>query len=448
MNGGLEPRFRHSTGEPRAAEFPEKLQCLFEPARYKVLYGGRGGAKSWGVARALLLLGAQKPLRILCARELQNSISDSVHRLLSDQIFALGLESFYDIKQTYIKGKNGTEFSFEGIRHNVNKIKSYEGIDICWVEEAQTVSRTSWTVLIPTIRKESAEIWVTFNPLLETDETYQRFIVHPPSAEIKSFIVKLNYRDNPWFPAVLEQERLELKARNMDEYLNVWEGECRQNLEGAVYAHELREAQLEGRIRSVRYDRNAAVDTFWDLGRRDATAIWFAQKCGFEYHILEYYENRQTDLSHYMRFLQNKPYVYGYHYLPFDAKAKTLGTKHSVEEQLRGNDFKVRIVPKLQIDQGINAARTIFPNCWFDEEKCADGLQCLRHYRYEMVEQLGERHEWSREPVHDWTSHGADAFRYLALALKEHRPRRKLRVEEIVHTVTAPFTEGLGWLGR
>ena len=136
-----------------AVEFPQKLEILFEPKRYKVLYGGRGGAKSWGVARALLVLGVKKTTRVLCAREFQNSIGQSVHKLLSDQIIALKLESFYEITQNSIRGKNGSEFAFVGLKNNVANIKSYEGVDICWVEEAQSVSKTSWNVLIPTIRK-------------------------------------------------------------------------------------------------------------------------------------------------------------------------------------------------------------------------------------------------------------------------------------------------------
>ena len=155
------------------AEFPAKTQCLFLPerSRYRVLYGGRGGAKSWAVARALLIKAAKSPLRILCAREFQTSIRDSVHKLLSDQIVALGLIELFEITQAAIRGVNGSEFAFVGLKNNVANVKSYEGIDICWVEEAQTVSRNSWNVLIPTIRKEGSEIWITFNPELETDET-------------------------------------------------------------------------------------------------------------------------------------------------------------------------------------------------------------------------------------------------------------------------------------
>ena len=163
------------------AQFPVKLACLFEKSRYKVLYGGRGGAKSWGVARALLILGAKKPIRVLCAREFQTSIKDSVHKLLCDQIEALGLLGFYEITQASIRGSNGTEFAFAGLKNNVANIKSFEGVDICWVEEAQTTSRLSWNILIPTIRKQDSEIWITFNPELESDETYQRFVLNPPS---------------------------------------------------------------------------------------------------------------------------------------------------------------------------------------------------------------------------------------------------------------------------
>lgn len=151
------------------AEFPVKLEGLFKKSRYKVAYGGRGGAKSWGIARALLILGAKSPMRILCAREFMTSMRDSVHKLLCDQIEALGLLGFYEITQASIRAKNGTEFAFVGLKNNIANVKSYEGVDICWVEEAQTVSRLSWNVLIPTIRKEGSEIWVSFNPEIEHD---------------------------------------------------------------------------------------------------------------------------------------------------------------------------------------------------------------------------------------------------------------------------------------
>jgi phage terminase large subunit len=207
---------------------PDKLRCLFTPSRYKVLYGGRGGAKSWGVAKTLLVKGAEKKLRILCARELQVSIEDSVHKLLSDLIASdPWLSDVYDVQKKSIVCKTtGTEFIFAGIRNNVTKIKSMEGIDIVWVEEAEKVSDYSWQVLIPTIRKPNSEIWVTFNPDEETDPTSRRFIKNlPPNA----IAVEISWRDNPWFPEELRQEMEYLYKIDPEAAEHVWGGKFRKN---------------------------------------------------------------------------------------------------------------------------------------------------------------------------------------------------------------------------
>ena len=310
------------------AEFPEKLQFLFQPSRYKVLYGGRGGAKSHSVAKALLIQAATTPLRILCAREFQSSISESVHHLLQSQISLLGLDSFYEVQRDKIAGRNGSEFVFAGLRNNVTKIKSFEGVDRVWVEEAQAVSKSSWETLIPTIRKDGSEIWLTFNPELETDETYQRFVAKPPAG---AKVVKVNWDDNPWFPGTLQQEKDELKARDPDAYQNIWEGNCRTTLDGAIYARELRQAQDEGRIRNVPYDALKQVHTFFDLGWADNTTIWFAQSVGPELRLIDYYSNSQMPLQHYIQVLQNKGYIYGIDHLPHDGASKELGTGRSIE---------------------------------------------------------------------------------------------------------------------
>lgn len=424
-------------------EFPEKLQFLFQPSRYKVLYGGRGGAKSWGIARALLIKGAGATLRILCAREFQSSIQDSVHRLLSDQIEALGLSSFYNIQKSSIQGSNGTSFSFEGIRHNVSKIKSYEGADICWVEEADQVSRSSWEVIIPTIRKEGSEIWASLNPQLETDETYKRFITNPPPDAI---VRKVNWSDNPWFPEVLRKEMEHLKLTDTDAYLNIWEGHCRVALEGAIYARELRVARESGRITRVPYDPTKPVHTFWDLGWSDLTAIWFAQAVGFEYRIIDFYQDRQKSLNHYIKELQNKEYIYGTDWLPHDAQNSTLAAAgRSIESLMRASGRRVRIIPKLSVEHGINAARTIFPNCWFDEDKCSDGIQALTHYRYEVDP---DTKQFSKKPYHDDNSNGADAFRYMALSLKEPKNERP-KAENIRTFEIGPNNDRkLTWMGN
>jgi phage terminase large subunit len=414
------------------AEFPVKLEGLFKKSRYKVLYGGRGGAKSWGIARALLIKGAKDPIRILCAREFQTSIKDSVHKLLCDQIESLGLLSFYEITQTSIRGRNGTEFSFVGLKNNVSNIKSYEGVDICWVEEAQTTSRLSWNILIPTIRKEGSEIWISFNPELETDETYQRFVANPPQ---DSITMKVNWYDNPWFPETLRQEKDALKARDEEAYNQVWEGLCRQTVDGAIFAREMQQAEKDGRICRVPYDATKPVHAVFDLGWSDSTAIWFLQFVGMETRLIRYIEDSQKTISYYLATMQTYGYVYDKIWLPHDAENKTLAAAgRSIDDIVRAAGYKTEIMPRVPILDSINAARTIFPNCYFDREHTADGLACLRHYRYEVDPETGQ---FSRNPLHDHYSHGADAFRYIALMIKEPPKRKK----------SAQIAMASGWMG-
>jgi hypothetical protein len=235
-------RGNHGEAHLPAGILPFPLDCLRHASRYKVIYGGRGSAKSWSVARALLLRGAQQPLRILCAREFHNSLADSVHRLLAGQVEELRLQGVYTVRKAAITGSNGTQFVFAGLRHNISKIKSFEGADIVWVEEAQTVSRRSFEVLIPTIRKPGSEIWATFNPDLEEDDVWQRFVVGPPPGAI---VRAVSWRDNPWFPDELRAEKDHLKARDLEAYQNVWEGRCRTHVAGALWEKEIFGANRE-----------------------------------------------------------------------------------------------------------------------------------------------------------------------------------------------------------
>ncbi|MFF9549402.1 PBSX family phage terminase large subunit [Methylobacterium fujisawaense] len=430
-------------------EFPEKLDFLFEPARYKIAYGGRGGAKSWGFGRALVILGAQRKLRVLCAREFQNSIAESAHALLAQQIDLLGLSHLYDTQEKRILGTNGTEFIFKGLRHNVASVKSTEGVDVCWVEEARTVSKTSWDVLIPTIRKEGSEIWISFNTELEGDETYQRFVVHPPTG---ARVVKIGWEDNPWFPDVLRQEALDLKARDPVAYETVWGGHCKQVLDGAIYTHEILAASRDGRFRKVPYDPTKPVHTFWDLGRADKTSVWFAQQVGFEFRLIDFYESRGHFFRHYLDELDGKAtelgYVYGEHWLPHDAQNELLASERTIEQQMWAAGHQVRITPKLSVASGIDAARQVFARCFFDEERCADGIQALRNYRYDVDEKT---QAFSKNPLHDWASHAADAFRYFAVAIAEPRPddppvnTPNDRYDRRRRRERAETTQGTGW---
>lgn len=421
-----------------SVELPAKLGPLFDPARYKVVYGGRGGGKSWGVARALLLLSVQRPMRILCAREYQSSIDESVHRLLADQITDLGLDDFFEVQAKKIYGKNGSEFFFLGIKTNPKKIKSTENVSICWVEEADQVSEQSWQFLTPTIRAENSEIWVTFNPHFEADATYQRFVVTPPPGAI---VIKMNGTDNPWFPDSLREDRDEMRAKNPDLAAHIWDGECQKILDGAVYAEELRELRGAGRITSVPYDPSVPVSTAWDLGWADETAIWIAQWVRGEIHLIEYLSGSGKPVGWYLHELQSRPYLYKTHWLPHDAKAKQLGTGLSTEEQLRQLGAPVRIVPRLSVFDGINAARLLFPRAWMDATKCAEGLRCLEGYHY-AVNKDGQR---ANTPEHDWSSHGADAFRYLAVASTQDA-KAQSQVKAPVVARNGGLNEGAGWM--
>lgn len=217
----------------KTIQMPKPLMFLLNSEkRYKVAYGGRGSGKSYGFADACLLKSLQNKIRILCARQLQTSIKDSVHKLLCDRISAHGLDEWFEITQQAIRCKNGSEFIFKGIQNNVQEIKSMEGIDICWVEEAQSVSRDSWEVLIPTIRKENSEIWVTFNPDREEDATYQRFVINPPD---DCTTVLLNYSDNPFFTDVLRREMEYCKRVDYGMYEHIWLGKTVINTEAQVY---------------------------------------------------------------------------------------------------------------------------------------------------------------------------------------------------------------------
>jgi len=241
-------------------EFAPKFKPLFQPKRYKVFHGGRGGAKSWEIARALILISSSRRVRVLCAREVQNTIRDSVHKLLRDQIESLGLLPWFTITENSIRSSIGSEFIFKGLRYDVQGVKSTEGVDICWVEEAQTVSANSWDVLIPTIRKEGSEIWISFNPLEETDPTYQRFVIDPPDNAV---VVEVNYDDNPWFPDVLRQEMEYCKRVDYDAYLHIWRGKPRKISEAVIFS---------GKCRVESFD-----DDLW----KQADRLYFGADFGF-----------------------------------------------------------------------------------------------------------------------------------------------------------------------
>ena len=346
---------------------------------------------------------------------MQGSIRESVHRLLADQIERLGLQAEYEIVEHTIRGRNGSEFIFEGLRHNVDKIKSTEGVDICWIEEADRVSDESWQVLIPTIRKPGSEIWVTFNPQLRSDATYKRFVENAPDGAV---VEKVSWRDNPWFPDELIAELEHLKQIDYDDYLHVWEGEFKSFATSAIYGKQLKQAREEGRITTVPIEPACEVHTAWDLGKNDTTAIWYFQKVGVEYRFIDYDENRLVDLDWYAKVIKSKDYLYGVHYLPHDVDFELLGMVNNRKQQLEDSGVKpIEVVPRIKhINEGIEMTRRMFASCWFDKDRCERGVEALANYEYSFD---AKNNTHRNVPLHNWASNGADAFRQVAQGFKQ-----------------------------
>lgn len=399
-------------------KIPKKLHPFTAPSRYKVAYGGRGSAKSWSIAQLLVVVAYSKPTRILCCREVQKSIEASSHQLLSDTIYRLGLGDQFDIQRTTIHCKNGSQFLFEGLKSNINKIKSMEGIDICWVEEAEAVTKTSWETLIPTIRKPDSEIWVSFNPYDELDETYQRFVVDTPD---DCALVNINWPDNPWFPEELAKEKDALYAKDATMGDWIYGGKPLANADGAYWAKHIKIDQ----IKDFAIDPALPVYTYWDLGISDDMTIWFAQYQGAEIRLIHCYSNSGEGLAHYINYLHDfrdkHQIVYEGHYAPHDINVRELGTGKSRLETARSMGVAFRESPKMPVQDGINAARFLLPRCWFNESMTKDGVKALKSYRREFDEVKGV---FKNNPLHNWASHYADAFRYLAVSQK--RPQRSM----------------------
>lgn len=390
-------------------EFPEKLGFLFQPSRYKVAYGGRDAGKSWSFARALLLQAAEKPLRIGCFREVQKSIRDSVHKLLSDQVESLGLSHAYEVLRAEIRGKNGSEFMFAGLSNQTrDSIKSAEGLDIAWIEEAQSVSKRSWDILIPTLRKPGSEIWVSFNPDLDTDDTYQRFVIRKPTGSVVSLI---NYSDNPWRSKALDQEREDMRRDAPDDFAHIYLGQCRAAVDGAIYYREVSDLRASGRLCNVPYDPLLKVHAVFDLGYADYMSIALVQRQASEIRVIRYIEDHHRTLADYSAELRNLKFNWGTVYLPHDGRAKDFRSGKSAQEIMASLGWMVEIVEDIGLEQGIQAARTIFPRCYFDATEAGALVNRLARYRRRANPELGV----IGSPVHDEHSHGADAFRYLAV---------------------------------
>jgi phage terminase large subunit len=385
---------------------PHKFAPFLKPKRFKIAKGGRDSGKSWTIAQLLLLEGASRTIRVGCFREVQKSLKDSVYTLLNDQIIRLGLSDFYTATRDEIRGQNGTLFVFSGLSlQTKDSLKSFEGLDYAWVEEAHSVRQGSWDILIPTIRKPGSEIHISFNPEMDTDPVYKMFIEQERDDTV---VVSINWYDNPWYSRALDSDRALMKANDPEKYMHIYEGQCRPAVEGAIYYKEVSRLRAEGRLHAVPYDPMLKVHLVCDLGFNDFTSFLMVQKLASEIRIIGYLEDRQRFIPSYSQELKDLKYNFGTLYLPHDGKAKHL-TGASAEEQFRALGWQCEVLPDIGVENGIRKAREIFPRVHIDKDKASELLNRLGRYR-RRVNAEGQ----ASTPVHDDQSHGADGFRYLS----------------------------------
>jgi len=389
-----------------------KLAPLLGPKRYKGAYGGRGGAKSHFFAEQIIARCWANPLRVVCIREVQNSIKDSVRQLLLDKIAKLGVESDFQPLDSEIRGPNGSLIVFKGMQsYNADNIKSLEAYDIAWVEEAQTLSQHSLDLLRPTIRKDGSELWFSWNPRYKTDPVDKFFRKTPPPDAVS---VMVNWRDNPWFPAVLNREMLFDMATDPDKAEHIWNGGYGSS-QGAILSRWVSQAEREGRINNaVAYDPlGAPVDISSDLGFRDTSSWWYWQRKVGGYSLLKYEGDSGLDADDWIPRLQANmgTWKLGKIWLPHDARAKTFQSKHtSVEKFIAAfGPSRVDIVPQSKKLDQISAAREVIQRCEFRKDDTEDGVDGLRAWEFEWND---ETNVFSREPLHNWASHPGDGFAY------------------------------------
>jgi len=405
-------------------ELPPKLIPVFTgPADVRGAYGGRGSAKTRSFAkmtavRAYMWDMAGREGIILCGRQFMNSLDDSS---LEEVKAAIRTEDWlaphFEIGEKFVRTKSGrVSYKFTGLDRNVDSVKSKSRILLCWVDEAEPVTEAAWTKLIPTLREEDSELWVTWNPESERSETHKRFRL---SNDPRYKIVELNWRDNAKFPAVLERQRQRDLAERPEQYEHIWEGGFKRVFEGAYYAKALAEARLAGRMTKLSADPLMRYIAVWDIGgtgaRADACAIWICQWIGPQVRCLDYYEAVGQPLAAHVSWLRQSGYGSAICILPHDGRTNDRVFDVSYESALLQAGFDVRVVG----NQGKGAAmlrveyaRKLFPNIWFDEEKCKAGIDALGAYHEKRDEQRGI----GLGPEHDWASHGSDAFGLMCTA--------------------------------
>ncbi|TGV26561.1 PBSX family phage terminase large subunit [Mesorhizobium sp. M4B.F.Ca.ET.143.01.1.1] len=427
------------SGRTLEIETAEVFEPLLTPARYKGAHGGRGSGKSHFFAGLMIEDSlAEKGLLSVCVREVQKSLKDSAKRLIEAKLaeYRLGTADGFKIFNEKIETPGDGVILFQGLQdHTAESIKSLEGFKRAWVEEAQTLSTTSLTLLRPTIRADGSEIWASWNPRRKSDpiDVLLRGEKKPTGAAV----VRANWSDNPWFPGVLAQERMDCLRDDPDQYAHIWEGDYATVLQGAYYARSLAEARRQGRIGVVSRDPILPVYAVWDIGVRDATAIWICQFIGKTIRVLDYYEAVRQPLAAHLEWLRSKGYGSAECILPHDGSKEDAVTAIRFEDHISAAGFKVRTVPnqgKGAALKRVEVARRLFPAVWFNEATCAAGIDALGWYH----EKFDEARNIGLGPEHDWSSHGADAFGLMCVAYEEPIERKR---------AAQPRYAAGGWMG-
>jgi len=407
------------------SEVPRAFKPLLQPMRYKGAYGGRGGAKSHFFSEEIILRCYERRTRVACIREVQKSIKDSVKQLLSDKINRFGLQGFFEVLETEIRGKNGSLIIFVGMQsYNAQNIKSLEGYDIAWVEEAQTLSQYSLDLLRPTLRARGSELWFSWNPRFKTDPVDQFFRRNPPSNAIS---VLVNWKDNPWFGETeLHADMLADYANDPEKAEHIWGGGYGVS-QGAILARWINKARREKRVGlDAEFDPTGApIEISSDLGFRDTATWWFWQRKLTGFTVFRCIGGSGYDAEDWIDKLKDEmgtlgipPKMLSKVWLPHDARAKTFQSKHSSVEvfvKAFGADH-VGVVAQSKKEAQVNAARTIIDRCEINEEACQEGLDGLEAWQFEFNE---ETQVFSREPLHDWASHWGDGFAYGCQVMQE-----------------------------
>ena len=397
---------------------------LLEPARYKGAWGGRGSGKSHFVGGYVVERHLDRGQATVCIREVQKSLAQSSKRLIEAKLaeFGLGEADGFKVFREVIQTPGDGIIAFQGMQdHTAESIKSLEGFNRSWAEEAQTLSKTSLTLLRPTLRAPGSELLFTWNPRRKTDPGDP--LLRGDGQPTGSVVVRANWSDNPWFPPELEQERLDDLRDRPDQYEHIWDGGYAKVTEGAYYSASLAMARKEGRIGQVAADPLMEVRAFWDIGTRDATSIWVAQFIGMKVLVLDYYEAVGQPLGAHLEWLRERGYGKALCVLPHDGENVNHITASKFEDHIRQAGFRVETIKnqgKGAAMKRIEAGRRLFPRIWFDELRCAAGLEALGAYH----ERQDDKRNIGLGPNHDWSSHGADAFGLMCVAYEEPRVSR------------------------